>query len=103
MSTSSPRHVIGVPRHSLFFFAVLPLSYIVCYCEHKPKNKQKGRPGNEATLIVACRVLRAIRTRASKAGGSVVQCQYHSCNNFGANSSKVIDSRALSHCTSALS
>ena len=45
-STSSPPdviHVIGVPRPSPFFCATS-----VYYTERKPKNKKRGRPGNEA-------------------------------------------------------
>ena len=49
-STSRPLdviHVTGVPRPSLFFAP----SASVYYTERKPKNKKRGRPGNEATSI----------------------------------------------------
>ena len=47
-STSRPPaviHVIGIPRPSCFLHS----SASVYYPEHKPKNKKRGRPGNEAT------------------------------------------------------
>ena len=77
---------------SLFFF-LLFFRFHVLYWTRTEEQKW-GRLGNEATLIAACRVLHAIRTWASKAV-NIVRAML--------NSSKTIDSRALSCCTSVLS
>ena len=72
-------HVIGVPRPSPFFAL---FRFCVLYTERKPKNKKRGRPGNETTAAPKCALLKSLVTISCIIGYTTLTLVHVASNNW---------------------